>query len=157
MPAGRPTDYSEKLAFEFCLRVISGRSVASVCADLDMPSSTTVYRWQQEKPEFRDKLTYARDERTESYAERMVALADRAMTDMEIDHNRINSAVNAIDKAARLQQPKTRVEHTGRNGGPIQHEQKSDLSKLTDEQLANLDNILTIAGGSQDGNGKEGL
>lgn len=126
MAGGRPTDYSDEMADEFCRRVASGRSVLAVCADMDMPSDTTVYRWRQEKPEFRDKLTCARDDRLEAYADRMDALARRVVEEQELDPQRVNAAVNAIDKAARLQSPKQRLEIGGPNGGPIQTE---DLSK----------------------------
>jgi len=85
MPAGRPTDYSVAIADEFCRRVAGGRSVLAVCGDTDMPSDTTVYRWRQEKPEFRDKLTCARDDRLEAYADRMDAL--RKVTTMALDYD----------------------------------------------------------------------
>ena len=120
MPAGRPSDYTDELADEFCRRVAEGRSVSSVCADLDMPSHQTIYRWRREKEEFSDKLTYARDERLEAYADRMDALARRVIEETDLDFQRVNSAVNAIDKAARLQAPKHRIELTGKDGKAIQ-------------------------------------
>lgn len=134
MPAGRPTDYTNDLADEFCRRVAGGRSVLSVCADTDMPSDTTVYRWRQEKPEFRDKLTYARDDRLEAYADRMDALARRVVEETELDPQRVNAAVNAIDKAARLQAPKQRIELTGRDGSPLQIEHSGKIAKLDDQE-----------------------
>jgi transposase-like protein len=120
MPAGRPSDYTPELVEEFCRRVATGRSVLSVCADLDMPCDATIYRWRQEKPEFKDKLADARDDRLEAYADQMHALAGRVIEETELDPQRVNAAVNAIDKAARLQAPKQRVEVTGRNGGPME-------------------------------------
>lgn len=119
MPAGRPTVYSAEVTDEFCRRVAGGRSTLAVCADLDMPSDTTIYRWRMEHSEFRDKLTQARDDRLEAYADRMDALAQRVIEETELDPQRVNAAVNAIDKAARLQAPKQRVELTGKDGGPI--------------------------------------
>lgn len=119
MPAGRPTDYSAELADEFCRRVASGRSTFAVCADIDMPSDTTVYRWRVENAEFRDKITAARDERLEAYSDRLMALGTRVIEESDLDPQRVNAAVNAIDKAARLQAPKQRIEHSGPNGTPI--------------------------------------
>lgn len=126
MPAGRPTDYTDDLADEFCRRVASGRAVSSVCADADMPANTTVYRWRQEKPGFRDKLAQARDERLEAYSDRMLALGARVIDDETLDPQRVNAAVNAIDKAARLQSPKQRVEVSGPNGAPIETADRTD-------------------------------
>lgn len=133
MPAGRPTDYTDDLANEFCRRVASGRSTLSVCADVDMPSDTTVYRWRGENAEFRDKLTYAREERLEAYADRMDALARRVIEDGELDPGRVNAAVNAIDKAARLQQPKKiEVAHSG------EMTIKRSATDMTDDELARI-------------------
>lgn len=42
-----------------------------------------------------------------------------------------------------------RMEHTGKDGGPIKTE--VDLSQLTDEQLQSLAGILAVAGGSRSG------
>lgn len=140
MSAGRPTDYTETLVEEFCRRVASGRSVLSVVADLDMPAETTVYRWRQEKPEFREKLAQARDERLEAYADRMIALGTRVIEEADFDPQRCNAAVNAIDKAARLQAPKQRIELTGKDGGPVKVAKGVyDLS---------LDELMAIAAGS---------
>lgn len=126
MPAGRPSDYTDDLADEFCRRVASGRSILSVCADVDMPAETTVYRWRHDRAEFREKITVARDERMEAYSDRLMALGTRVMEELDLDPQRVNAAANAIDKAARLQQPKTRVELTGKDGGPVETKDVSD-------------------------------
>lgn len=130
MSGGRPSDYTDELANEFCRRVAGGRSILSVCADVDMPSDTTVYRWRQEKPEFRDKLAHARDERLEAYGDRMLALGTRVIEEADLDPQRVNAAVNAIDKAARLQAPKQRVELTGKDGEPIKTQDVTDPKDL---------------------------
>lgn len=122
---GRPTIFSEDLADEFCRRIASGRSVLAVCGDLDMPSDTTIWRWRHEKQAFRDKLTQARDEKQEAYADRIDALARRVLEEPDLDHQRVRVAIDGIDKAARLQAPKTRVEVSGPNGGPIETKERS--------------------------------
>ena len=40
---------------------------------------------------------------------------------------------------------RARLEHTGNEGGPIQHEHSIDLSKLSNEQLEQLEAIVTSA------------
>lgn len=126
MPAGRPTDYNDELAEAFCVRIAGGRSTMSVCDDDDMPCQQTIYRWRREKPEFSEKLACARDERLEADAHKIKLIADRVMEDASLDPQRANAAVNAIDKAARLMAPKTRVEVTGKDGGAIKTEEVSD-------------------------------
>lgn len=130
MPAGRPTDYTEELADAFCNRVASGRSVASVCADMDMPVPDTIYRWKRQKQEFSDKLSHAREDRLEAYGDRMLALGARVIDEGDLDPQRVNAAVNAIDKAAKLQAPKQRLEITGKDGGAI------EVADMTDTERA---------------------
>ncbi len=134
---GRPTIYSDELVLEFCCRIAGGRSVDSVTSDADMPSSATVYSWAITNPSFRASLAFARDERLETYASQMRALANRVLEDLDIEPQRVNSAVNALDKAARLQAPKTRHEITGRDGGPLQSlVDHRSISEMSDEELA---------------------
>ncbi|MGO4672971.1 hypothetical protein AB4Z40_08735 [Bosea sp. 2YAB26] len=134
---GRPTDFATDLVDEFCRRVSEGRSVIDVCQDDDMPSHQTIYKWQRERREFADSLAHARAERSEAFSSQIVALGKRAISE-DIDPARVRVAIDAIDKAARIMQPR-KVELTGANGGPIKTQ---DLSRLTDEQLAALNAIL---------------
>lgn len=120
MPAGRPSDYTEALADEFSNRVSEGRSLASVCADDDMPSQQTVYRWMREKPEFREKIAFSREERKENTRHKLMSMADRVLEDASLDPQRVNAAAHALAKAEALMAPKQRVELTGRDGGPIE-------------------------------------
>jgi len=146
---GRPPIRTPELIEAFCERVASGRSVSSVCADIDMPEHTTVYRWRHESPEFRDKLAQARDERLETYGDRMLALGSRVIEEMDLDPQRVNAAVNAIDKAARLQAPKQRIELTGKDGAAIQHDVSVsiDLSEASADVLAALERDLVAKKG----------
>ncbi|PZR88369.1 MAG: hypothetical protein DI537_23820 [Stutzerimonas stutzeri] len=147
---GRPTDYTDDLVAEFCRRIASGRSVASICEDEDMPSHNTIYRWQAGNREFSERLAHARAERTEAYSGQIAALSTRALTEKDLDPARVRVAIDALDKAARLMQPR-KVELTGAGGGPIKTQ---DLSRLSDEQLSALNAILgTVAdvGGGEGG------
>lgn len=45
-----------------------------------------------------------------------------------------------INKLVSLYQP-IKVEHTGKDGGPVEHTHRPDLSQLTDDELDALDNI----------------
>jgi hypothetical protein len=151
---GRPTTFTEELAQEFCRRIASGGSVASVCEADDMPDHATIYRWQRARPDFSDSLAHARAERSEAFSGQIMALGQRAI-DEQIDPARIRVAIDAIDKAARIMQPR-KVELTGAGGGPIKTQ---DLSRLSDEQLSALNAILgTVAdtGGGEGGDSPQG-
>ena len=136
---GRPSMYADELVAEFCRRIAEGRGVMSVCEDDDMPSHDTIFRWQREMRPFAEALAHARAERTEAFSGKIVALSVRALTDKDMDPARVRVAVDALDKAARLMQPR-KVELTGAGGGPIKTQ---DLSRLSDEQLVALDAILS--------------
>jgi hypothetical protein len=91
----------------------------SVCNDNDMPESGTIYRWRQESPEFNEKVALAREERKEITRTKLVELGDRVLSDETLDPQRVNAAAHAWAKAEAMMQPKTRVERTGANGGPV--------------------------------------
>lgn len=56
----RPGVYSEALATELLDRIQAGRGLVEVCAEPDMPSHTTVYRWLRTKPAFEAAYREAR-------------------------------------------------------------------------------------------------
>jgi hypothetical protein len=151
---GRPSDYADDLVDEFCRRIAAGGSVASVCEADDMPDHATIYRWQRARPDFSERLAHARAERSEAFSGQIIALGQRAIVE-QIDPARVRVAIDAIDKAARIMQPR-KVELTGAGGGPIKTQ---DLSRLSDEQLAALNAILgTVAdaGGGEGGDQAKG-
>lgn len=75
-PVGRPAIYTPELAAEFCRRISEGRSEKSVCSDADMPSHTTIQKWEREDPEFAASYAHARDARASHLAEEALRIAD---------------------------------------------------------------------------------
>ncbi len=73
---GRPTDYSDNLTDEICLRISDGRSVNSICGDGDMPSKAIIYRWLDKYPEFVDKYQRAMKQREDFHFDEMLDIAD---------------------------------------------------------------------------------
>lgn len=61
---------------ELCLRVATGRSVASICGDVGMPQVATVQRWLHNKPGFPERLADARMMRAEGLLDEVIAIAD---------------------------------------------------------------------------------
>lgn len=138
---GRPSTFTDEIAEEFCRRIARGRGITSICEDDDMPDDKTIWRWSQKHENFRRDIARAREERQEAFAAEIRETALTALKDKASDPARVRAAVDGLDKAARLLQPKTKVEITGANGGPLQ---TVDLSKVTNEQLAVLASILGI-------------
>jgi len=73
---GRPIGFRKAVADEFCRRIGEGRSERSVCKDPDMPAHATIYKWEQENPEFATQYARARDERAAHLAEEALTIAD---------------------------------------------------------------------------------
>ena len=59
---------------------------------------------------------------------------------------RVSAATAILDRA--YGKPTQAMEHTGKDGGPIQTQSRTDLTKLNDAQLEHLADILAVAGGS---------
>jgi hypothetical protein len=117
-PNGRPTIFSDALAQTIFDRVASGELLIDICAEDGMPSTTTFYRWMEEKGQgFRDAFTRARREQADWFVEDTVRIADT-----EIDANRARVRVLARQwLAERLNASKygSKVALTGHDGGPL--------------------------------------
>jgi hypothetical protein len=74
----RPSLYSDELADDICDMIANGISLRSICIAPDMPSTRTVLRWLDEKPDFVAKYERARKEQADMFAEELVGIADEA-------------------------------------------------------------------------------
>ena len=81
MPAGRPTDYTEALAEEICLRVSEGESMAAICREEAMPSKKTVLRWLEKHEGYRNQYERVKEMMVEFFAEEIIAIADDSSQD----------------------------------------------------------------------------
>lgn len=81
-PVGRPSAYTDELGAEICERIALGETLTSICTDDDKPNPTTVWRWQEARPEFRNAIAGARVEQTRAWADEMVALSRDSSRDM---------------------------------------------------------------------------
>ena len=76
----RPTDYTEELAADVCVRLSDGESLKGICSDEDMPHRSTVFRWLGANQAFRDMYARAREEQADSLADEIVSIADEECT-----------------------------------------------------------------------------
>lgn len=74
MPA--PSKFSQKIADAICERLISGRSLRSICADDDMPSLPTVHRWLAAGGPFREQYARAREVQADTLFDQILDIAD---------------------------------------------------------------------------------
>lgn len=140
MPAGRPSEYRE----EFCEQVIElgreGKSRAEIAADLDI-CRTTLWNWEQAHPEFMKALQRAKDMELAWWESQSREGLNKGSA--------FNAALwgRAVSGRFPSEPYRERVEHTGKDGGPIETNAKVDLSALTPDQLRAIASIKLPADG----------
>ena len=125
----RPKEHTEKRADEFCSRIAMGASLRSVCAQEDMPSHQTIYRWLREYPEFSEQYVIAKQDRADFSAEKLHDLAEDALSG-KYEPQQVRVAADIIKWTtgkhhSRVYGDKITTEHTGSVG----------VSDMTSEQL----------------------
>lgn len=78
----RPSSFAQKVADAICQRLSDGESLRTICADDDMPSRMSVFRWlaDEKNSAFRDQYARAREAQAEFYAESIVDISDEEVT-----------------------------------------------------------------------------
>ena len=97
---GRPTRYSPETVLEICRRMELGESLRQICASPGMPGRTTVMRWLEAEPEFRESYARARERLVEFWADEIIEIADdteRDFVDGKVDHENINRSRLRVD------------------------------------------------------------
>lgn len=132
----RPTIFSEELADAICERLASGESLVRICGGDDMPGTTTVFRWLQTIPAFRDRYAMAREAQAERMADEILDIADDGRNDVwkddagnvKVDTDVIARSRLRVDSRKWLMSKmlpkkygdKVTQEVTGAEGGPVQ-------------------------------------
>lgn len=133
MPAGRPTDYDPA----YCERLIEcgkqGMSKAEMACSLDV-SRQTLDNWASAHPEFLEALQRA--------MEHSLAWWEQQGRE-NLKTASFQSALYGRAMSGRFpaEPYRDRVEHTGKDGGPIQTAGSLDLSGLTPDQLRAIASI----------------
>ncbi|HWE98843.1 MAG TPA: hypothetical protein VG248_03515 [Caulobacteraceae bacterium] len=136
---GRPLTYSTKVATEVCeLIAMSNVGLARQLKDrADLPSETTVMRWLDQFPEFREQYARARERQADLLVDEALEIADDTSGDVIMGkHGPMMDAEFVARSKLRVETRKwmagklapkkygeaSRVELTGADGGPIQLE-----------------------------------
>lgn len=92
--------YDPKIAQRVLDELAAGRSLRSICADSDMPSRPTVYKWiDNDTDGFADRYTRARDLGLDTIADQVLDIADEPVPTNE--HGSTDSGAVA-DKRVRF-------------------------------------------------------
>ena len=71
----KTSSYTPEIANKICERMIEGEDLVTICADADMPSRRTVYRWMDEFPDFDTQCARAREGLADFEASRISEIA----------------------------------------------------------------------------------
>lgn len=76
---GRPSIKTPELMDEFLARISHGRSIANICAEPDMPDTTTIYDWLAKDESFSLRYARACSDRGLLYADRIADITEKMM------------------------------------------------------------------------------
>lgn len=131
MPGGRPSLYTDEIADAICEAIIEGGALYRICEQDGFPSENTVYRWIEEKPEFREKYARARELQQDREADKIVVIADETT-----DPNKARLQIDARKWRASKLAPK-------KYGDRLDLNHSGSIQQLSDEQLdARLTELL---------------
>ncbi len=158
-PGGRPSEFDPAIAATICDRIAGGESLRAICEEEAMPSRAGVLKWlaSGNHPQFVDQYARAREMAADSDADDIAHYAREAAAG-SIEPAAATAAINGLKWSAGKRQPKkygeaVQMRHSGGIG-------VFDPTKLTDDQLAQLEHILgPVAAGAGDaapGAGGEG-
>lgn len=124
----RPTIYNNELCERIIVRMAGGDSLRSICRDDSFPAMSTVLLWVVDGKhlEFSEQYTRAREAQGYFYADNILETALMAASG-EIDPQSAKVIIDAYKWTAERNAPKaygirqSKIEHTGANGGPIEH------------------------------------
>ena len=138
-PVGRPTLYRRELCDQIIAAMGEGLSADAAAAKIGI-SVRSLYHWQHEHPEFLQAIYEGRIRALLWWEERALAMAHGKPGSAQIVslglRNRSRAASGWVDT--------NKVELSGPNGSPMQHEvgPSFDLKALSDGELALFEELL---------------
>lgn len=110
--------FSNVMADVICQKVVEGHSLTQICGKDGIPPYPTVIRWQQQHPEFKEALQYARQDRSETFHDKAINQAEKS-----IDSGADKLRVDTYKWAASVGNPETYGSKTkviGDKNAPLQ-------------------------------------
>lgn len=92
--AGRPTSYNNEIAATIIEGMANGKTVLALCREEWCPKWTTIYRWTEQFPAFRDAFWRARVLQSHAFADQALECPDMALASLVGDKSD-NARVNA--------------------------------------------------------------
>lgn len=135
--AGKTT-FTQEVADAILDAIADGRSLRSICADDDMPATSTVCKWLTQFPAFAEQYARAREAQADALFDEVLEIADNGRNDWMLRHG--DEDAGWVANGEHLQRSRLRVdarkwmagklapkkygekitnEHTGPDGGPV--------------------------------------
>lgn len=107
---GRPSKYTRALIDKICKRLANGEPLAVICRDKGMPDPSTVWDWQQAKPDVSQAIARAREAGHDAIALEALSIADDGRRDytvdeegrFTVDHDHIQRSKLRVDTRLKL-------------------------------------------------------
>lgn len=130
--------------------MVEGKDMQEICKMDDMPSRSTVLRWQNQHPEFDAQCVRAREALAEFELQQLKELAEKC-TEENVNSTRVklnHFQWRVMKIAPRVYGERTRTEVSGADGGPIKMQAEViDATRLEPEQREALKQALLAAKG----------
>lgn len=109
---GRPTSYSEEIALLICERLADGESLKAMCAEEDMPSRSTVFKWlaNPAHKQFVDMYTRAREEQADALFDEIIAISDDGTNDWMEKKGSEGDVIGYIENGEALRRSALRID-----------------------------------------------
>lgn len=155
---GRPSIWSQEIADRICELMVEGKDMQEICSMPDMPSRSTVLRWQQQRPEFDAQCVRAREALAEFELHKLKKLAENC-TEKNVNATRVklnHYQWRVMKIAPRIYGERVQTEITGANGGPLQVQALTvDARALAPEHREALKQALLAAKNAKGDEGSE--
>jgi len=134
---GRPSLKTPEMVEEIASRLAKGEPLARICDDDHMPDFSTVWRWEENDPDFRNISTRARLHGTHYLADDCLTISDRVDLEPSDKKVRIDTRLRLIGKwNAKVYGDKQLLGSDPEN--PLPAPGGLDVSKLSDDVLREI-------------------
>lgn len=119
--AGVESTYTQETADRICELISSGKTLTWICRQPDMPGRRTVGDWRRAHPDFDAAYKQAQEDGCHALLDETLEIAD----DREEDSSSRKIQIWARHELIKRKRPdlfsdKVALEHTGKNGGPVE-------------------------------------
>lgn len=105
-----PVKYAIELCDEIVMRLSAGEPLRAICRDEHMPNWVTVYRWEEEHPELKQRIAHARILGEEAISQECMAIADDATNDWMEKLDKDKQSIGWQLNSDHVQRSKLRIE-----------------------------------------------